>query len=644
MRKAISICIISFVPLVLLSQVLEWSAPIYGYRSTIDENNNIIVADNFKGIVDFDPGPGKLLYESSGDLDAFIAKYDPDGVIIWVAHLTGSSTAYSDIRSVQIDKEGNIIVIGIFTGSIDLDPGGETYNLEVGYSDQDVFVAKYDSIGALKWGFQLGGPKSDHGLNLVTGAKGDVYISLEYNTQIDIDPGEQSKLFYAEGSSVIIAKYSKNGDYIWARSIDYRSTDIVDMPMTIDAHDNIYLAHGFGEDSILFDDDNDSSLITGNNNGFIVKYDSSGDFRWVRNIVTENENPYQTRVSDISSDQNGNIFLTGTFHTYLNFESKDNIYSLVSNGLADIFTAKIDSSGSWIWANNYGSDMDDAGECLHLDSIGNLYLAGVFRAHINKLKLEKDNDAYNYYLLKLTGEGDVKWTSGFPRKRPIYDLVVDGNNQILSLAGKTIYKFSQHNVELSHNDLLVSDTIYSINTLDEEILNTIQLKNVDSCLLTYQEKIDFFYIEDISLTDSIMHLSWLIVQENSFHRFSTDVSIGSAVKAGATRFYLTIECSDKAQSNTFVNYSDLSQIIVHTLNHSLQNDIEMYPNPTTGNVVIHGAVDSDLIVYSISGKVLFLKRNINETEIVDLSNLLSGVYIFQINRDSTFLTKKIVKK
>ena len=57
----------------------------------------------------------------------------------------------------------------------------------------------------------------------------------------------------------------------------------------------------------------------------------------------------------IGVDASGNIYVTGYFQGTATFGSN----TLTSNGSSDIFIAKLDSSGNWLWARNAGGSSRD---------------------------------------------------------------------------------------------------------------------------------------------------------------------------------------------------------------------------------------------------------------------------------------------
>lgn len=87
---------------------------------------------------------GSLEGLNSGEYDAFLSKYDPDGTLLWTRQL---GTAESDRGlDVSVDGLGNVFLSGSTMGSL----VGPNVNSE------DAFVSKFDAAGMLLWIQQLG--------------------------------------------------------------------------------------------------------------------------------------------------------------------------------------------------------------------------------------------------------------------------------------------------------------------------------------------------------------------------------------------------------------------------------------------------------------------------------------------------------
>ncbi|MBX2909425.1 MAG: SBBP repeat-containing protein [Chitinophagales bacterium] len=76
----------------------------------------------------------------------------------------------------------------------------------------------------------------------------------------------------------------------------------------------------------------------------------------------------------ICTDSVGNSYVTGNFRDTINFGN----ISAMSSGQTDIFIAKIDSLGNFIWVASAGGTSRDLGRAITVDKNGNCYVTGTF--------------------------------------------------------------------------------------------------------------------------------------------------------------------------------------------------------------------------------------------------------------------------
>ena len=65
----------------------------------------------------------------------------------------------------------------------------------------------------------------------------------------------------------------------------------------------------------------------------------------------------------------------------------------------------------------------------------------------------------------------------------------------------------------------------------------------------------------------------------------------------------------------------------------------IYPNPSTGALTIEASAGADVIVYNVTGKVVFRKANIDNNELID-ADLTKGMYFVSVTKDNN---KEVVK-
>ena len=110
---------------------------------------------------------------------------------------------------------------------------------------------------------------------------------------------------------------------------------------------------------------------TGDFDIYIAKLDSSGNFLWaVQAGGTDDDQGY-----GIAVDAAANVYVTGYYRGSAAFGST----TLTGNGMYDIFIAKLDTNGSFLWAVCAGGTNDDCGLGIAVDASANAYLTSFFR-------------------------------------------------------------------------------------------------------------------------------------------------------------------------------------------------------------------------------------------------------------------------
>ena len=326
----------------------------------------------------------KTILTSFGNEDVFLAKYDLNGNIQWAA--SGGGPGYNLTRSISADKiSGNIYITGSFSGTAHF--GGKEIKSVGG---DDIFFISYNPSGSVLWAKNFGSVKDDAGFGITSSKSGDVALTgsfsdtadfggkklvakgrtdifiAKYNSQGDLRWAQQAgDTAYGDKSAVVmdeaenvyvtgrfyydtpgvvpdcdgtgniyIAKYSKTGVRQWMKCAGNGGEESGDA-IAIDSSGFIYVTGGydftidFGSGKIL-----NSGLI----DAFIVKFNSDGVVQWTDHAGGKGDD-YGT---SLALDRTGNIFLGGAFSDTSIFGS----FSLISNRLKDAFIAKLATQAS----------------------------------------------------------------------------------------------------------------------------------------------------------------------------------------------------------------------------------------------------------------------------------------------------------
>lgn len=183
----------------------------------LDASGNIYITGGFNGTVDFDPGAGTANLTAVSGGDIFILKLDASGNFDWVKQISGNSNEQG--FRLAIDDSGNLLSIGVFSGTVDFDPGTGTYNL-TSNGGSDIYALKLDSNGDFVWARHVGGSNTDTGLSIAVDGIGHVYLTGYFFDNADFDPGAGESTLYSVGSlDVFVWHLNALGDLVWAAQI-----------------------------------------------------------------------------------------------------------------------------------------------------------------------------------------------------------------------------------------------------------------------------------------------------------------------------------------------------------------------------------------------------------------------------------------
>jgi hypothetical protein len=111
-------------------------------------------------------------------------------------------------------------------------------------------------------------------------------------------------------------------------------------------------------------------VSAGRGDVFLAKYNATGAHLWSQRFGgTGTDEGYALAV-----DGSNNVLVAGVFENTVDFGGGP----LVSGGIGDIFVAKYDASGAYLWSRGFGSTSNDFGFALAVDDLGNALVTGVF--------------------------------------------------------------------------------------------------------------------------------------------------------------------------------------------------------------------------------------------------------------------------
>lgn len=140
--------------------------------------------------------------------------------------------------------------------------------------------------------------------------------------------------------------------------------------------------------------------------GFLVKYNSNGDFIWAVNMIESDDGYYLLR--GITTDDEGSVVIVGLYDNSIFIAGIE----LESLGSTDTFIAKFNSDGEIVWVKSGGGPYSDQAYDVVSDGQNYYMVAGfVYEASFGEIDLlaVSPNVTDEIALAKYDSNGDVVW-------------------------------------------------------------------------------------------------------------------------------------------------------------------------------------------------------------------------------------------
>lgn len=265
------------------------------------------------------------------------------------------------------------------------------------------------------WAKNCGSQSNDEAYSVIHDASGNVIITGYFADTVDFDPSPATFTLASVGNDdVFIQKLNASGNLVWVKSIGGTGDDIGNC-IKLDANGSVYIT-GYFEGTVDFDPGAGVSNLT--SNGFldlyVLKLDATGNFVWAKQIGGVD---YDSGLS-LDIDFNGNVIVGGSFQNSVDFDPSASTFSLSSFGSSDAFLLKLDGSGNFVWAKQFGGTDSEVIWSLDVDATGSIYTTGNFEGtadfdpSANTLNLIS-NGGKDVFVAKVSSTGNINWAKAF---------------------------------------------------------------------------------------------------------------------------------------------------------------------------------------------------------------------------------------
>lgn len=342
-----------------------------GQGIALDGLGNTYVTGGFSDTATF-YGSSNIQLISNGGIDAFIAKFDPAGQVLWAKKAGGLGAENGS--KIKVDYLGNTYVTGTFTNDTMVFYGPTNDSLFTN-GQSDMFIAKFDINGDIVWASKAGGTGNDNGYGLEIDFNGFTYVAGAFLNKAYFYPGSGMDSLTSFGSNdIFLAKYDPNGYLVWVRQGGSSLTD-QGSNVALDADGNVYFVGNLNGPCTFYSPlANIPVASNGSSDIFIASYTSAGDIRWAKNAGGSNSD----FCSGVVINANNHIAITGSIGAGSAAFYGSVLVALTSAGSSDIFVAEYDTAGNALCAQSGGGIAFDRGWEVSSDGAGNSYVAGQF--------------------------------------------------------------------------------------------------------------------------------------------------------------------------------------------------------------------------------------------------------------------------
>lgn len=279
-------------------------------------------------------------FDTFSGSEVVIQRWSPAGGIQWTQRIPSLADDY--LGNITTDQQGNLYVVGWTRGTIN----GVPPNPSVG---EQVFVAKYDPNGSLRWIRPISDPRIgrfNYDLHIAVDGNGDYYVTGYVFNRL----GGTS----TQSADAWLGKYNADGILQWSREVESAGSDY-STGLALDPLGNVYLIG------------TTANAVTGTNQGlqdsWVAKFSTSGDRQWIRQFGTNGTD----LAFDVDVDAQGNVYIAG---------ETDGSFGGPNQGAQDAFVIKYNTNGDqqWIWQD--GTPTTERAYGVAVDDQGSVYVSG----------------------------------------------------------------------------------------------------------------------------------------------------------------------------------------------------------------------------------------------------------------------------
>jgi len=283
----------------------------------------------------------------------FVLCLSPDGAYRW--DRVYRTEGLNSAGGIALDGEGNVVVTA--SPSISVDFGG---GIHANMGNQDAAVWSLGPDGTYRWSRAFGGPRSDFAEDVAIDTDGSIVVVGHYGESVDFGGGMRGG-----ASPGFVLRLSRDGIYDWDRTVEYLAASAVGL----DARGRIYVA---GVQAATTDFGGGTRTNSSFSDAFVWSLDSVGSYRWDRTVSTPDKS---VSAWTLAIDPTGGVVVGGAYRASVNFGGGVRGAGVFSSA----FLWSLDEVGAYQWDFTFG-EMQEEVRAVAYGADGALVVGGQFLA------------------------------------------------------------------------------------------------------------------------------------------------------------------------------------------------------------------------------------------------------------------------
>ncbi len=628
--------------------------------------------------------------------DGFLAKFDSSGKRLWGTYYGGRSN--DAICDISIAPDGSVYVTGGTVSSDKIATAGSHQDTFFHYYDlnyptprltrpSNLFVAKFNSNGERTWSTYYPWSSTGNSLdgfptaptpvvscdpygNVYLGASTDLRIGIAtrgtfQDTIPKVPGGSWQKNDWGKPSAFVV-KFNGSGQRIWGTYFGC----ITESPFMLSLWDvqadpsgSVYMT-GFlygGGSTELATQGSHQEVSAGDNDAFLVRFDSAGQRRWSTYYGGSNADV----INGLVCDANSNVYLagvTGSMDNIVSANGFDTAYgrgaemeSFIAGIFTDAFLVKMDSTGRRKWGTYYGAYGSkfngDSAYCMDqgfsaaVDLSGNIFLCG---ATEGTTQLATPGSFIDTLPLPEFMGNQVSYLAKFYDCDFLPSAAISPSGVIAICEGDsiTLKTGTGHDIayQWKRNSEIINGASDSVFVVREAGLYSVVLYGNEGLCRDSSVRPDTVVVHD--LPEPVITANGNVLSTGQFATYQWNLN-GTPIANATTQVFVAEEDGDYTVTASNAEgcsaTSGTQPITTGTSDLSMQGLIKVFPNPASQFIQIDAPVAVSIVIQSIDGKDVMEQKNV---KILDIKGLSSGVYIIKVSDEKGQLLKieKLVKE